>query len=207
MNKLMSKKIAQAVLFSAVLASPLAFAKPVTVATPAAPNGTVQDFVLGLSNNAGFPSQDMGHLRLEQVGADTKWTLSADWDNKYNSSKPFVFGLDFSMKSGSISQSSLPLFDVVGAVSVKSFGDRGVFFNPSNNTNRFTDGEKVSWLFKNTNVSNFLIKDLHVNAIYNGQSVKFGPMTPVPEPETYALMLAGLAALGVMSKRRQAKLG
>jgi len=27
-------------------------------------------------------------------------------------------------------------------------------------------------------------------------------MTPVPEPETYALMLAGLAVLGGVAKRR-----
>ncbi len=199
-------KFAKVALAATAFVSLSAFAKPVTVVAPAVPNGTVQNFVLGLSNNAGFPSQDMGHLRMEQVGNDTKWTLSADWNNQYNSGNPFVFGLDYSMPSGSISQSSLPLFDVVGQVGLKSFNSRGVFFNTANNTNRFTDGEKVSWLFKNTNLSNFVITDLHVNAIFNGQSVKFAPMTPVPEPETYALMLAGLVGLGVMSKRRQAKI-
>ncbi|MBI3230920.1 MAG: PEP-CTERM sorting domain-containing protein [Burkholderiales bacterium] len=198
------KKITQAAILVAIVAAPSAFAAPVKL-TPAiaVPSGTVQNFVLGLSNTAGFPSQNMGTLRLEQIGADTKWTLAANWDNKYNSGNPFVFGLDFAMTSGSLSQSTLPLFDVTGTVAVKSFGSSGVFFNPSNNANRFNDGEKVSWLFKSTNISNFLIKDLHVNAIYNGQSVKFAPMTPVPEPETYAMMAVGLAALVAMRRRQQ----
>lgn len=185
-------------------AAPVVLAKgsPSASAVTPASNGTITTFILGASNVAGFPSQEMGRLRIEQIGVDTKWTLSANWDNKYNSSNPFVFGLDYSMKSGSISQSSLPLFDVVGQIGVKSFGSSGVFFNPSNNTNRFTDGESASWLFKNTNLNSFLIKDLHVNAIYNGQSVKFAPMTPVPEPETYAMMLAGLAAIGLLRKKK-----
>jgi hypothetical protein len=31
--------------------------------------------------------------------------------------------------------------------------------------------------------------------------MSFTPTTPVPEPETYALMLAGLGLLGFVSKR------
>ena len=30
-----------------------------------------------------------------------------------------------------------------------------------------------------------------------------GTVTPIPEPKTYALMLAGLGAIGVMAKRRR----
>lgn len=206
MTKKNTKYFAVAAVLASVLATPAAFAKTQTISTPAASNSSIQDFVFGLSNTPGFPSQEMGRLRIEQFGADTKWTLSADWANSHNSSNPFVFGVDFSMNSGRINQPSLPLFDVVGQVGVKSFNDRGVFFNPSNNTNRFTDGEKVSWIFKNTTISNFLIKDLHVNSIYNGQSVKFAPMTPVPEAETYAMLLAGLAMVGLFKHKKKAAL-
>ena len=38
-------------------------------------------------------------------------------------------------------------------------------------------------------------------ANFNGQLV----LTPVPEPETYALMLAGLGAIGFMASRRKSR--
>ena len=166
---------------------------------------SVADFVFSISNNAGFPSQQVGTLKIEQVGADTKWTLKADWNNSLNSGNPFVFGIDFALNPGTqISNTSLSLFDVVGQVRVRDFNSRGVFFNTANNTNRFTDGEAASWIFNNTTIAGFNIKDLHVNSIYNGGSVKFAPTSPVPEPETYAMMLAGLAGLGFMARRKKA---
>ncbi|MFM2057203.1 MAG: hypothetical protein RLY71_1588 [Pseudomonadota bacterium] len=40
-----------------------------------------------------------------------------------------------------------------------------------------------------------------------GQTLPVAPgsITPVPEPETYAMMLAGLGALGFMGRRRKAQ--
>lgn len=201
----MKKFFTAAVVAVSVLSTSLAHAAPVSLnAVPGVTNG-VLDLIFNQSNNTGFPDQNMGSLKIEQIGADTRWTLSANWDNRLNSGNPFVFGIDYRMNSGRISQSSLPLFDVVGQVAVKSFGERGVFFNPSNNANRFTDGEKASWIFRNTQIANFMIQDLHVNAVYNGQSVKFGPTAPVPEPETYAMMLAGLMGVGFVARRKKAK--
>lgn len=47
-----------------------------------------------------------------------------------------------------------------------------------------------------------LLAGIHVRSLYNGQSEGF-VTTPVPEPSTYALMLAGLGAVGFMARRRR----
>ena len=41
------------------------------------------------------------------------------------------------------------------------------------------------------------------NIIKGGGTINFAPLTPVPEPETYALMLAGLGAVGFVARRRR----
>lgn len=164
---------------------------------------SMQTFVLGASNKPGFPSQEMARLQIEQSGADTKWKLSANWNDAYNVSNPFVMGLEFDMRSGRINQSSLPLFDVTGQIGLKSFGNNGVFFETANNARRFTDGEAASWVFKNTRLADFVVQNLHINAMYNGQSVKFAPMTPVPEPASYAMLLCGLAAVSLLWRKPQ----
>lgn len=45
--------------------------------------------------------------------------------------------------------------------------------------------------------------NVHTSAFPAGEVRGFLAVTPVPEPQTYALMLAGLAAVGVAAKRRR----
>ena len=164
---------------------------------------TTNEYVFSYSQTPGFPDQEMARLSIFESGADTVWTLSANWDDQYNTSAPFVFSLNYTMPTGSISQPSLPLFDVVGNVAVKSFASTGVYFQPSNGPGRFTDGEAASWRFLNTAPDQFTEFELHINSIYNGGSVKFADYA-VPEPSTYAVLaLSAIAFAGYAIRRRR----
>ena len=70
--------------------------------------------------------------------------------------------------------------------------------NPGGRQDRvvsFQNGTSTNWLFAYEDGTDF---------DYNDMAVKVESITAaVPEPETYALMLGGLGALGFMSKRRK----
>ena len=75
--------------------------------------------------------------------------------------------------------------------------------------NRLVSGERVVWTTSFAQPTGFVAPQfaLHVQSIgTNGDSGWYIPtVTPIPEPETYALMLAGLGLLGFAARRRKLK--
>ena len=81
------------------------------------------------------------------------------------------------------------------------------FFSQGNLGNAFGNGDRrVGMVLSSDKQSALLMfNDKAKDHDYDDMVIKVSIMTPVPEPETYALMLGGLAVLGAVARRRKAQ--
>jgi PEP-CTERM motif len=153
-------------------------------------------------------------------------TLSWDWDGGslfrifntvgggYVSEVYFdlVTGMDASFNAGA---SSTGVSFTAGARPARLPGGNAVGFTSdegfdSNNRRRegINGGEHAAFTVTGTGGSFGFLSGLHVRSLIGGESESFvtvsTPITPpIPEPSTYALMLAGLSVIGFVARRRR----
>lgn len=81
------------------------------------------------------------------------------------------------------------------------------YFGNSSNfpTTRLTQGEEVKWTTTFASVQSPLFGSpaMILKVQGYGNSSEYTPTSPIPEPETYAMMLAGLGLMGLVARRRK----
>ena len=145
--------------------------------------------------------------------------LTADFGSLFNNSNAFVGKVIFNTAGADPIGSSVQL--APGAWGVTSVGYHANAGHPGSISfdfteflgqganNRLVSGERVMWNTSFASPTSFVSPEfaLHVQSIgSNGNSGWYIPtVTPIPEPESYALMLAGLGLLGIAARRRKQK--
>jgi hypothetical protein len=195
-------------------ASTFIAATPVAMASDA--NTATYDFNECLAGACGSLATSIGSLTLSDVNGGVSFSfLSKSNDFKSNS---FISGLFLNGPIGA--------FDWTGPQSLKDWdysrhagntdsNARGynwdLFLPAGGNHDRFLSGETATWTISGNgiDISDFINANkfvVHLNGLGGGgnRSAWIGAVAAIPEPETYAMLLAGLIVISVAARRRTA---
>lgn len=117
----------------------------------------------------------------------------------------FAVAVDVNTASGGEFLNSFTLTDLTTNTVLYSFAGALIGSPLANNGNGYAD-----WTLRSFNLSNLALTDqirfdtVLSNTSDGAESFFLVSTAPVPEPETYALMLAGLGVVGFISRRRRA---
>lgn len=192
----------------------------------AASGAYAQSYVMNFSAplESGAPAATVATLTLTQDGGDVDFSLTKASGISGLGSSSFISELSLTYSGSTL----LGSFSNTGSQAIDKFAfapsgkDAGYDFAiqvkfPTNNSDRFVDGDVASWTLTNANMSSFLSSIpgsgadafgmVHVQGALKGNSFKYvvtqdGLISPVPEAQTWVSMLAGLGVIGLVFARR-----
>jgi len=173
----------------------------------------------GYSAPNSFASNPFARLSATDIGGGN-WTFELSLNNNLFSSfgtGAFIGSMSFDFTPDPINKpvSTFISSNLGGVTSVKSTSgtglsgltdiDFGTAFG-QRASNRLSQSDWVRWsvsgLYLGSSLTNMY---LHVQGIDGGYSAKYTPVvSAVPEPETYAMFLVGIALVGFSARRRKA---
>ncbi len=206
--------------------SAIAIAAALACAGAQAQTTTTYDFGVSLSGPAS-PSASFATLSATQSANGRNYSfslsLAGNFGSLFGNSNAFIRTVLFNTNATDPVPSSVALASGAWGVNAISYSANApqvgsVSFdftetfgaNAGNKPgNRLTSGESVQWFTNFANATDFVAPQfaLHVQSIgSNGASGWYTPtVSPIPEPETYAMLLAGLGLLGIAARRRKLK--
>jgi len=164
-----------------------------------------------------FASDPFAELTTINNGGGV-WTFTLSLNNNLFSSfgsGAFIGSMSFDYNPDPVAQPVSTFVDsnVDGVTSVDSTSgtgnsgladiDFGTAFGKGAN-NRLSQNDWVTWTVSGLGNSDLVNMYLHVQGIGDdgNNSAKYTPLSPVPEPQTYAMLLAGLGLIGYSARRR-----
>lgn len=192
------------------------------LAFSSASNAAVYDFGKLLTGYAGAPdnfaSEPFAQLVTVDKGSVWEFTLTIN-NNLFSSfgNDAFIGSMTFDFypdptKSGKKLTNTFISSNVGGVTSVYATNgtglsgltdiDFGTAFGKGAG-NRLSQNDYVTWSVAGL-TGDYVNSYVHVQGINGCKSAKYTPlMTPVPEPESYAMLLAGLGLVGFTARRRK----
>ena len=184
-----------------------------------APTSASYSFVTcltGACGNEGTIVDSVATLTLTQTGSDVSFLFQSTspviWTaSTYISALYFngAQGGGLTWGSGNASSDTLPSFsiDANSSLTSKDGYNWDILFPTAAAQDRLLSSDQASWTISGVSLSSFTDAPKMMLAL-NGlpgtsAATRIGAVVAVPEPETYAMFLAGLGIIGAVARRRR----